>query len=92
MSYRSTPDNKYFGANFISVGGVEAKISMSQNTEKRLEEVHFRDIDISTCTPPMDMKLVPKCLFSGVLRYDIEFYLRGGVQKKSENQNLPPLF
>ena len=39
----------------------------------------------------LDMKFAPKCLFSGVLRYDTEFYL-GGVQKKSENQNLPPLF
>ena len=34
MSYRSTPENRHFGAGFTSVGGVEAEISMSQNTEK----------------------------------------------------------
>ena len=34
MSYRSTPENRHFGASFTSVGGVEAEISMSQNTEK----------------------------------------------------------
>ena len=25
MSYRSTPDNEYFGASFISVGGVKSR-------------------------------------------------------------------
>ena len=52
----------------------------------------FWGINISASTPPTDMKLAPKCLFSWVLRNDIEFYLRGGTEKKSENQNLPPCF
>ena len=34
MSYRSTPENRHFGTSFTSVGGVEAEISMSQNTKK----------------------------------------------------------
>ena len=56
---------------------------------KRLEKVHFGDIDISASTPPTDVKLVPN---SGVLRYDIEFYLGGGgYRQKYENQILPPL-
>ena len=41
--------------------------------------------------PPMDVKVAPKCLFSRVLCNDNAFYLRR-VQKKSENQNLPPCF
>ena len=45
-----------------SVGGVEADISMSQNTEKI--RVHFRDIDISASVPPAGVKLAPKCPFS----------------------------
>ena len=28
MSYRSTPENRHFGANFMSEGGVEAEILM----------------------------------------------------------------
>ena len=31
-------------------------------------------IDVSASTPPTDMKFVPKCQFSRVLQYDIEFY------------------
>ena len=52
----------------------------------------FQDIDILASTPPMDLKLAPKCLFSGVLQYDIEFYLRGGVQKNLKIKNYPPCF
>ena len=36
----------------------------------------------------MDVKLAPKCLFSRVLRNDIELYFKGGVQKKFKNQYL----
>ena len=34
MSLHSTHENRYFGASFTSIGGVEPDISMPQNTEK----------------------------------------------------------
>ena len=34
MSLRSTHENRYFGASFMSVGDVEAEISMPQDTKK----------------------------------------------------------
>ena len=55
-------------------------------------KVYFGDIDISASTPPTDVKFVPKCLFSGVLRYDIEFYLRGCRKKNLKIKIYPPCF
>ena len=34
LKLRSTHENRHLGASFMSVGGVEAEISMPQNTEK----------------------------------------------------------
>ena len=39
------------------------------------------EVSISIITECMCVKLAPKYLFSGVLRYDIEFYLRVGTEK-----------
>ena len=49
----------------------------------------FYDINILASTPPTDVKFAPKYLFSGVLQYDIEFYLKG-VQKNLEIKIYPP--
>ena len=68
----STRENEHFGASFMSVGGVKAEISMPQHTEKYRKK----------STLGASMKLAPKCLFSQVLRNDIEYYLRGrGTEK-----------
>ena len=48
-------------------------------------------IDISASTPLTDLKLALKCLFSGVLGYDIEFYLRG-YRKNLKIKTYPPCF
>ena len=59
---------------------------------KRSEKVHFGEIDILASTPPADVKLAPKCLFSGALQYNIEFYLRGGTDKNLKIKIYPPCF
>ena len=88
MSYHSTPENRHFGSRFTSV---DAEILMSPKWILILQlfPVFLTLISRFLHAPPIDMKLAPKCLFSRVLWYDIEFYSRG-VQKKSENQNYPP--
>ena len=74
----SKNDFNSYGVSFMSVGGVEAEISMPQNIEKNVK-VHLGNIDICA---PTDVKLAPKYLFSQVLCYDIEFYLRRDAEKK----------
>ena len=46
----------------MSIGGIEVGISMSPSGPFTIFLV-FWDIDISASTPPMDMKLAPKCFF-----------------------------
>ena len=43
-------------------------------------------------TPPMDVKLAPKCLFFQVLRYDIEFSFMRGTEKNLKIKIYPTCF
>ena len=66
----------------MSVGCVEAEILPKWTFYNFIFSV-FWDIDILASKPPTDVKVAPKCLFSEVLRYDIELYLRGGGTGKN---------
>ena len=91
-SLRSTRENRHFGASFTSVGGVEAEISMPPKwTFSNLFWCSGASI-YRVLHPPTDMKLAPKCLFSWVLRNDIEFYLRGVQKKNLKIKIYPPCF
>ena len=59
---------------------------------KRSGNIHFGDIDISAFAPPTDMKLAPKCLFSGILQYDTEFLFKRGYRKNLKIKIYPPCF
>ena len=65
---------------FTFVGGIEADINVPEIDF--IFFLEFWDIDISASTPPTDVKVTPKCLFSQVLRNDIEFCLGGGGTEK----------
>ena len=91
MSYRSTPENRHFGTNFMSIGGVQVEISMSPkwtSSDLFFGVLGHRYLGFYYT----DMKLAPKYLLSGVLRYDIEFHLREGTEKKMKIKIYPPCF
>ena len=91
MSYCSTHENRHYGANFTSIGGVE---------DINVPEVDFfrffwcsRTLISWLLHPLRTWNLYQSVYFQKCYdNYDIEFYLRV-VQKKNENQNpLPPCF
>ena len=84
MSYRSTPENRHFGASFTSIGGVESKILMSPKWT-------FSDLfrcsgtSISRFLHPLRTWNLHQSVYFQEC-YDMT------LRQESENQNLPPCF